>query len=126
MPQEASSSHARSSVIVIGAGIAGSWQALLFARAEYSVTLLDRDESVMTQAASHWAGGMLAPWCEQETSEPIITHLGARSLDLWRTELPETPFNGTIVVAHPRDRPDLERFARLTVEHKASRRCRRD
>lgn len=117
MHREASSSPGKPTVIVIGAGIAGSWQALLFARAGYSVTLLDRDDATMTQATSHWAGGMLAPWCEQENSEPIITHLGTRSLDLWRTELPDTPFNVTIVVAHQRDRPDLERFARLTAEH---------
>ncbi len=30
---------------VVGAGIAGSWQALLFALAGYQVTLYDRDET---------------------------------------------------------------------------------
>jgi len=102
---------------VIGAGVAGSWQALLFACAGYDVTLLDRDDVKMTYATSHWAGGMLAPWCEGETSEPLITHLGARSLELWRQHLPGTPFNGSLVVAQPRDRPDFERFARLTAGH---------
>jgi glycine oxidase len=31
--------------------------------------------------------------------------------------LPDTPFNGSLVVAHPRDRNDFERFARLTTGH---------
>lgn len=72
----------------------------------------------MTQATSHWAGGMLAPFCEGETAEPVITRLGLRSLDLWREVLPQTPFNWSLVVAHPRDRADFERFARLTGGHK--------
>jgi glycine oxidase len=72
----------------------------------------------MTQATSHWAGGMLAPWCEREASEPVITRLGIRSLDLWREHFPRTPFNGSLVVSHPRDRADFERFARLTSGHR--------
>ena len=72
----------------------------------------------MTQATSHWAGGMLAPYCEREASEPVITRLGIRSLDLWRDEFPDTPFNGSLVVSHPRDRADYERFAKLTSGHR--------
>lgn len=117
MLREPSSLYGTSSVIVIGAGIAGSWQALLFAHAGYDVTLLDRDSAEMTEATSHWAGGMLAPWCEGESSEPLITRLGVRSLDLWRQHLPETPFNGSLVVANSRDRPDFERFAKRTTGH---------
>ena len=111
------SPRGESSVNIIGAGIAGSWQALLFARAGYDVTLYERDTAAMTQATSHFAGGMLAPWCESEVSEPVIVRLGIRSLDLWREQLPETPFNGSLVLSHPRDRADFERFARLTTEH---------
>lgn len=103
---------------MLGAGIAGTWQALLFAKAGCRVTLYERGEASMTQATSHWAGGMLAPFCEGETAEPVITRLGLRSLDLWREVLPQTPFNGSLVVAHPRDRADFERFARLTGGHK--------
>jgi glycine oxidase len=103
-----------SPVSVLGAGIAGTWQALLFAKAGCRVALYERGEATMTQATSHWAGGMLAPFCEGETAEPVVTRLGLRSLDLWREALPQTPFNGSLVVAHPRDRADFERFARLT------------
>jgi len=72
----------------------------------------------MTQSTSHWAGGMLAPWCEAETSEPVIVRLGIRSLDLWRENFPQTPFNGSLVVTHPRDRADFERFAKMTSGHR--------
>ncbi|SHN79820.1 FAD-dependent oxidoreductase [Bradyrhizobium erythrophlei] len=101
-------------ISVIGAGIAGAWQALLFANAGRSVTLHERSDAAMTQSTSHWAGGMLAPYCEAEATEPAIVRLGLRSLKLWRDYFPDTAFNGSLVVAHARDRADFERFARLT------------
>ena len=104
-------------VDVIGAGIAGTWQALMLAKAGCRVTLFERDAATLTKATSHFAGGMLAPWCESESAEPEILRLGERSLDLWREELPQTPFNGSLVIAHPRDRADFDRFARLTTHH---------
>jgi glycine oxidase len=107
-----------SPVSVIGAGIAGAWQALLFAQAGHAVTLHERGDEAMTESTSHWAGGMLAPYCEAEVADPIISRLGLRSLDLWRRELPDTPFNGSLVVAHPRERNDFERFARMTEDHR--------
>lgn len=106
-----------SPVSIIGAGIAGAWQALLFAQAGHAVILHERSDAGMTESTSHWAGGMLAPWCEAEASEPVITRLGVRSLDLWREHFPKTPFNGSLVVAHARDRADFERFAKLTTGH---------
>ena len=107
-----------SPVTIIGAGVAGAWQALLFANAGHAVTLHERSDAAMTLSTSHWAGGMLAPWCEAETSEPVISRLGIRALDLWREHFPKTAFNGSLVVAHPRDRSDFERFAKLTSGHR--------
>jgi glycine oxidase len=101
-------------VSVVGAGIAGTWQALLFAKAGCQVALYERGDAAMTQATSYWAGGMLAPYCEGETAEPLVTRLGLRSLDLWREALPNTSFNGSLVLTHARDRADLERFSRLS------------
>lgn len=68
-------------------------------------------------STSHWAGGMIAPGCESDGAEPIVIRLGRRSLDLWRRHLPDVPRNGSLVVAHPRDRADLDRFARQTDGH---------
>jgi glycine oxidase len=107
-----------SPVSIIGAGIAGAWQALLFAQAGHAVTLHERSDSALTLSTSHWAGGMLAPYCESEVSEPLISRLGLNSLELWRRELPDTPFNGSLVVAHARDRADYERFARRTTDYR--------
>jgi glycine oxidase len=114
MYQSSTNPRGDSPISVIGAGIAGAWQALLFANAGRSVTLHERSDAAMTQSTSHWAGGMLAPYCEAEATEPAIVRLGLRSLKLWRDYFPDTAFNGSLVVAHARDRADFERFARLT------------
>ncbi|MEZ5820712.1 MAG: FAD-dependent oxidoreductase [Xanthobacteraceae bacterium] len=108
----------QSPVNIIGAGIAGAWQALLFAQAGHAVTLHERSDAGMTESTSHWAGGMLAPWCEAETSEAVVFRLGIHSLKLWRQHFPNTEFNGSLVVAHARDRSDFERFARLTTDYR--------
>lgn len=113
----AESGVATSSISIIGAGIAGAWQALLLAKAGHGVTLYERDNADMREGTTHWGGGMLAPWCEAEVSEPLIMRLGQRALYLWRAELPDTPFNGSLVVAHSRDRADFERFAKMTEGH---------
>jgi glycine oxidase len=114
---QTTNSRRDSSVTIIGAGVAGAWQALLFAQAGHEVTLHERSSGDMMLSTSHWAGGMLAPYCESEVAEPIISRLGLKALDLWRRELPDTPFNGSVVVAHARDRGDFERFARRTSDH---------
>jgi len=113
--QHSSNLRGGSPVSIIGAGIAGAWHALLLAQAGHAVTLHERSDESLMRATSHWAGGMLAPYCESEVSEPVISRLGLASLELWRRELPETPFNGSLVVAHARDRADYERFARRTT-----------
>jgi len=101
-------------VTIVGAGIAGTWQALMFAKAGLAVTVLDRGDASLAAATSYWAGGMLAPDCEGENGEPVVGRLGRRSLALWRAEVPDTSVRGSLVVAHARDRPDYDRFARLT------------
>jgi glycine oxidase len=118
MYRNSNSAQGESPISVIGAGIAGAWQALLFAKAGRAVTLHERSGPAMTQSTSYWAGGMLAPYCEAEGCEPVIVRLGIRSLALWREHFPQTPFNGSLVVAHARDRGDYERFARLTCGYR--------
>ena len=117
MLQSSQKARGESSVEVIGAGIAGAWQALAFAKAGHAVTVHERSGPTMLEGTTHWGGGMLAPWCEAEVSEPVVSRLGVRAIDLWRQELPDTPFNGSLVVAHARDRADYERFAKMTSGH---------
>jgi glycine oxidase len=102
---------------IVGAGIAGTWQALTLAKAGFRVTLHERSGAAMAQSASYRAGGMLAPHCEADISAPAIARLGLRSLALWKAEYPQSCFSGSLVVAHARDRSDFERFARLTSGH---------
>src|SRR5439155_24347775 len=95
-----------SPISIIGAGIAGAWNALLLAQAGHPVTVHERNDAAMRQSTSHWAGGMLAPWREAETSEPVISLLGILSLDLWRRHVAETSINRLLLVAHARDPSD--------------------
>ena len=112
--------HSCSTVAVIGAGICGTWTALLLAEAGHAVTLHERGGPDLESGTSRWAGGMLAPDCESDGAEPIVVRLGRRSLDLWRRHLPDIPVNGSLVVAHPRDRGEIERFGRQTGGHRAA------
>lgn len=106
------------SVAVIGAGIAGLWQAYTLAYRGYPVHLIDRAKNPFGKAASAYAGAMLAPFCERETAPHIVQDLGLRSLDIWRATFPGVVSNGTLVVAHPGDRSELLRFSRLTEGHR--------
>src|ERR1700759_3978268 len=115
---QSSNQRGESPVNITGAGISGAWHALLFAQAGHAVTVHERSDDGMMESTSHFAGGMLAPWCEAESAGPVIGRLGVRSLDLWRQYFPQTPFNGSLVVAHARDRADFERFAKLTTNHR--------
>ena len=102
------------SITVVGAGITGLWQALTLARRGHRVRLVERSAEPFAQAASAFAGAMLAPYCEVEAAEPVVRDLGLRSLAIWRATYPGVAVNGTLVVAGTRDRADLVRFARMT------------
>ncbi|MGI9381857.1 MAG: FAD-dependent oxidoreductase [Methyloligellaceae bacterium] len=100
-----------------GAGIAGLWQALTLARRGHDVTVAERSPEPFGAACSAYAGGMLAPYCEEESAEPMIRDLGLRSIALWRETYPETRAAGSLVVTQPRDRRELDRYARMTEAH---------
>jgi len=99
-----------------GAGVAGLWQALTLARRGHAVAITERSAEPFIDACSPYAGAMLAPRCEEESAEPLIRTLGERGIALWRAVYPGLSVNGSLVVAAPRDRSLLDRFARMTQD----------
>lgn len=99
---------------VIGAGVAGLTCALALAQRGAAVEVFDRAPGVGQGACSWKAGGMLAPWCEAESADPLVAEWGAAAADLWESFGARVHRRGTLVVAMGRDQPDLQRFARRT------------
>src|SRR5262249_10252271 len=102
-------------VSVIGAGVAGLTCALELAARGAEVQLLERAAEPGPGGCSWFAGGMLAPWCELASCGPLGARLGEESLPWWVEHSPGTVMNGTLVVAHGRDLPELTQFARRTT-----------
>lgn len=67
--------------------------------------------------ASHWAGGMLAPYCEGEGAPEEVVRLGQHSADWWQAHVSGVAREGTLVVAPARDAMELTRFASMTQGH---------
>lgn len=101
---------------VIGAGVAGLTCAYEFARAGETVEIIERASGPGLGCSFH-AGGMISPWCEEEGAEPLVVQLGREALDYWMKTVPAAQTHGSLVVAPPRDRPDLLRFSRRTTNH---------
>ena len=108
------------SIHIIGSGIGGLTCALALQKAGCAVTLTTASDGPDSSCCSWWAGGMLAPFCEQESAEPLIGTLGKESMQFWR-QLAETTElnyyeNGTLVVAPSRDQALMHSFERLTEQ----------
>ncbi len=101
-------------VLVKGAGVAGLATALELARRGIPVEVVERRADIGL-GASHWAGGMLAPYCEREAAEEIVLTSGLAAADWWEEAVPGlVQRRGTLVLANPRDLADLKRFATRT------------
>ncbi|KKX26732.1 glycine oxidase ThiO [Rhizobium sp. LC145] len=101
-------------LLVKGAGVAGLTAALELVRRGFAVEVAERRRTVGL-GASHYAGGMLAPYCEREAAEEAVLTLGIDAARWWEEALPgEVVRNGTLVVASGRDLPELNRFAART------------
>lgn len=105
-------------VLVKGAGVAGLATALELARRGIPVEVVERRADIGL-GASHWAGGMLAPYCEREAAEEIVLTSGLLAADWWDEAVPGLlQRRGTLVLANPRDLADLKRFATRTRGHR--------
>ena len=99
---------------VLGSGVSGLCVATLLAERGETVEVID-DEA--RQPASWFAGGMLAPWCEAESAPADVITLGQHAAAWWQTRVSSVVQQGTLVLAPPRDNPELNRFARMTTAH---------
>lgn len=104
-------------ITVVGAGIIGLWQAFRLSQDGHDVRLVEQSGEAFAAASSRLAGAMLAPYCEGEGAEPLITELGLTSVPLWEAAFPCTARNGSLVVAQPRDTGELARFSQMTQGH---------
>lgn len=101
-------------VMVRGAGVAGLACAVELAERGATVEVRERAAALAGAGCSWFAGGMLAPWCELESGEPLIARLGEEGIAWWRRRFPGCAQLGTLVIAHGRDTGELRQFARRT------------
>jgi len=106
-------------VVIIGAGVAGLTAAVALAESGAQVTLFERADVLGRDACSWMAGGMLAPYCEQDGAEPEVSQRGILALDWWPRHIPNVSQRGSLVVAAARDRSELSRFAARTHGHRS-------
>jgi len=104
-------------VRVIGAGVMGLTAAFELARkgaaASVQIELIERNAEA-GRGCSSFAGGMIAPWCELQSAEPLVAELGEEALAFWTRDVPVAAVQGSLVVAPPRDRAELRDFVRGT------------
>jgi len=102
---------------VVGAGILGLWQAYKLAQDGFQVALYEKSAVPFEASSSRLAGAMLAPFCEAEASEQHLIPHAQRSLELWCQSPFSVSRNGTLIVAPPRDRAELNAFEKRTLGH---------
>lgn len=99
---------------ILGSGVTG----LCIATALYEKgEKIEVVENPNIQAASYFAGGMLAPFCEGESAPDIVVKNGQLSVEWWDNHVSNVKKTGTIVIAPPRDMSELRRFANMTICH---------
>ena len=101
---------------ILGSGVTALCAATVLHEHGETIELIEQPQ---IQAASHWAGGMLAPYCEGESAPKYITQNSLTSIEWWQQHVPNVQQHGTLVVAPSRDQVELKRFASRTQAHRA-------
>lgn len=101
---------------IAGAGIMGRLMAYALHERGWQVSLFDADGERGAESCTWVGAGMLAPSCELESAEPDVALMGDEGLARWPellkafAEPVQFSHRGSLVVAHPNDRRELERL----------------
>ena len=106
-------------ITVLGAGVAGLCAATALAEQGMTVEVVTPADA--PDPVSGLAGGMLAPFCEGDGADPLVTRRGQQSIAWWSARVGSFQPRGTLVLAAARDRAELDRFARATQNHRTVR-----
>lgn len=99
---------------ILGSGVTALCAATALEAVGEKIELIEYPQKI---AASHWAGGMLAPYCEAEAAPPKVTEKSLFSIAWWKNHSSYVQHHGTLVVAAGRDQAELQRFATRTQQH---------
>ncbi len=102
-----------SQVAIIGAGVAGLTCACELVDRHVDICIHEQTNKLGEGSCSWFAGGMLAPYCERDTAEQEVMLRGLIATKWWKKHVTEVTQNGSLVLALPRDRNELERLSRL-------------
>jgi glycine oxidase len=103
---------------IVGAGVIGRMLALKLIARGWRVSLFDKGAADGSSGCSYVSPAMLAPYCELDVTEKSISDMGVRALAMWPKILREFGLDvyfqqaGSLVVAYPNDRAELDRFER--------------
>lgn len=112
-------------IAILGAGITGRLLATGLGARGHRVRVFEQAPEGDRQGCSFTAAGMLTPFSELETAEPIIAEIGLHSLSIWADlvgELPSVPFEkkGSLIVAPASHPEELDHFLARLQSHPAS------
>jgi len=97
--------------------------ALELAELGHQIALFDQDSPSGEQSCALTAAGMLSPYSELEVSDSLLLNIGLLSIQRWPEilkKLIEPVYfraNGGILLAHPNDASEIQRFEQL-LRHK--------
>jgi glycine oxidase len=99
---------------ILGSGVTALCVATALHAHGESIEIIGSNTHAM---ASHFAGGMLAPFCEAEAAPHFKALYDFDAIAWWQRYSTQIVQNGTLVLAAKRDHHELQRFATRTFQH---------